>query len=68
MKFAEAIGALLFNGNGWANTSLIQSNPLHHMNFLHTKYDNIFNEDLELLVKAMCRKLEPFDLLDFEQL
>ncbi len=28
MKFAEAIGALLFNGNGWANTSLIQSDPL----------------------------------------
>ena len=27
MKFAEAIGALLFNGNGWANTSLIQSDP-----------------------------------------
>ncbi len=25
MKFAEAIGAPLFNGNGWANTSLIQS-------------------------------------------
>ncbi len=33
------------------------------MNFLHTKYDNIFNEDLELLVKAICRKLEPFVLL-----
>ncbi len=28
MKFAEAIGALLINGNGWANTSLIQSDPL----------------------------------------
>ncbi len=24
----EAIGAPLFNGNGWANTSLIQSDPL----------------------------------------
>ncbi len=29
MKFAEAIGAPLFNGNGWANISLIQSEPLH---------------------------------------
>ena len=28
MKFPEAIGARLFNGNGWANTSLIQSEPL----------------------------------------
>ncbi len=28
IKFAEAIGAPLFNGNGWANTSLIQSEPL----------------------------------------
>ena len=27
MKFAEAIGAPLFNLNGWANTSLIQSEP-----------------------------------------
>ena len=27
MKFAEAIGAPVFNGNGWANTSLIQSEP-----------------------------------------
>ncbi len=27
MKFAEAIGVPLFNGNGWANTSLIQSEP-----------------------------------------
>ncbi len=25
MKFAEAVGALLFNGNWWANTSPIQS-------------------------------------------
>ncbi len=28
MKSAEAIEAPLFNGNGWANTSLIQSDPL----------------------------------------
>ncbi len=28
MKFAEAIGALLFKGNRWANTSLIQPDPL----------------------------------------
>ncbi len=27
MKFAEAIGAMLFNGNKWANTSLIQWDP-----------------------------------------
>ena len=26
--YAEAIGAPLFNGDGWANTSLIQSEPL----------------------------------------
>ena len=25
---AEAIGSPLFNGNGWANTSIIQSEPL----------------------------------------
>ena len=30
MKFAEAIGAPLSNGNEWANTSLIQSDPLHY--------------------------------------
>ena len=29
MKFAEATGAPLFNGNGRANTSLIQSEPFH---------------------------------------
>ena len=29
MKFAEAIGAPLFNGNGSANTSLIQSDPFY---------------------------------------
>ncbi len=29
MMFAEAIGAPLFNGNGWANNILIQSDPLH---------------------------------------
>ena len=34
MKFAEAIGAPLFNGNGLANTSLIQSEPLGHRNVL----------------------------------
>ncbi len=28
MKFVEATGAPLFNGNEWANTSLIQSKPL----------------------------------------
>ncbi len=28
MKFAEAIGALLLDGNGLADTSLIQSGPL----------------------------------------
>ncbi len=28
MKFAEAIGALLFNGNGSENISLIQSDPI----------------------------------------
>ena len=28
MKFVEAKGVPLFNGNGWVNTSLIQSEPL----------------------------------------
>ena len=30
MKFADGTGALLFNGNGWANTSLIQSESLRN--------------------------------------
>ncbi len=28
MKFSEAILALLFDGIGWANTTLLQSRPL----------------------------------------
>ena len=36
MKFPEAIGAPLFNGNGWANTSLIQSEPFKHVQTLHS--------------------------------
>ncbi len=28
MKFAEAIGTSFFNGNGWENTSLVQSEHL----------------------------------------
>ena len=43
MKLAEALGAPLFNGNGWANTSLIQSEPLNSNQSLnnhksHSKY------------------------------
>ncbi len=29
MKFAEAIGSPLFNGDRWVNTSLIQSDPMY---------------------------------------
>ncbi len=34
MKFAEGITAPLFNGNGWANTSLIQSEPFYSFSLL----------------------------------
>ncbi len=41
-KFAEAIGAPRFSGNEWANTSLIQSEPLWADKFQKT--DTILEE------------------------
>ena len=48
MKSAEAIGAPLFDGNGWANTSLIQSEPLQRISSLNLQliHSNRLNHEL----------------------
>ncbi len=47
MKFVEAIGAPLFHGNGWANTSLIHSDP--YSNYSYYEVDrHIFGCSWEL--------------------
>ena len=43
--FAETIAAPLFNGNGWANSSLIQSEPLWGTYAIFSS--SIKNTDLE---------------------
>ncbi len=35
MKVAEAIGAQLFNANGWANVTFIQCHPLVRFDLVH---------------------------------
>ena len=50
MKLAEAIGALLLNGNGWANSSFIQSDPFAEvflfLVFLETRDVYIFSDKI----------------------
>ncbi len=45
MKFVEAIGAPLFNGNEWANTSLMHSEPFKHCKIEIWNYNNHLSSD-----------------------
>ena len=66
MKFAEAIGAPLFNGNGWANSSLIQSKPLRTI--VSQKILRHLIEDSSIILNVKSNSLQAIDVHQFSDM